>query len=111
MLSIWHFLSYNQHLRNGQIKLIVIIITRHCKNKTEIRKSRTIEKVVKVLSIDDPIIDMIKPADYFRFMKNVGGGSGHRLIVSQFMVYTRGLRHRPESIFQVMIAKSQAYSN
>ena len=89
-------MSYNQHLRDGQIKLIVIIITRHCENKTETRKSRTIEKVVKVLSIDDPIIDMIKPADYFRFMKNVGGGGGHRLIVSHFTVCTRGLCHRPK---------------
>ena len=51
------------------------------------------EKVVKVLSVDDPIIDMIKPGDYFRFMKNVGGGGGHRLIVRHFTVRTRGLRH------------------
>ena len=54
------------------------------------------EKVVKVLSIEDPIIDMIEPGDYFRFMKNVGGGGGHRLIVKNFNVHTRGLRHRPK---------------
>ena len=32
----------------------------------------------------DPIISLALPGDYFRFMKNVGGGGGHKLFVEEF---------------------------
>ena len=50
------------------------------------------ERVVKTLSVEDPIISMIQPGDYFRFMKNVGGGGGHKLEIKEFTMHTRGLR-------------------
>ena len=38
------------------------------------------------LTYDNPIVSLVLPGDYFRFMKNVGGGGGHKLFVEEFKV-------------------------
>ena len=42
------------------------------------------ESVSKVLTSNESILNKILPGDYIRFMKNVGGGGGHRLHVKDF---------------------------
>ena len=42
------------------------------------------ESCTKVLTGKDSILINALPGDYIRFMKNVGGGGGHRLIVNEF---------------------------
>ena len=44
------------------------------------------EKVTKVLTSQDGVLSNARPGDYIQFMKNVGGGGGHRLIVKDFKV-------------------------
>ena len=42
------------------------------------------EFIIKILTRDDPIINMARSGDRFRFMKNVGGGSWRWLMVDKF---------------------------
>ncbi len=35
---------------------------------------------------DDPVIKLAKPGDFYRFMRNAGGGGGHSLTVKKFRV-------------------------
>lgn len=42
------------------------------------------ENCLKVLTSQDHILKNALPGDYIRFMKNVGGGGGHRLHVNEF---------------------------
>ncbi len=35
---------------------------------------------------DDPVVKLAKPGDFYRFMRNVGGGGGHSLTVRKFRV-------------------------
>ena len=44
------------------------------------------QKAVKILTRNDDIVSNAQRGDYFRFMKNVGGGGGHRLVVTEFNV-------------------------
>lgn len=44
------------------------------------------QKAVKILTSNDDIVSKAQSGDYFRFMKNVGGGGGHRLVVTEFNV-------------------------
>ena len=44
------------------------------------------QKAVKILTSNDDIVSNAQSGDYFRFMKNVGGGGGHRLVVTEFNV-------------------------
>ena len=53
--------------------------------------------LVNFLTIEDSIIDMIQPGDYFRFMKIDGRGQ-HPLRVENFRVHTRGVRNIPTII-------------
>ena len=47
---------------------------------------RTLTKAVKILTSDDNIIQSAQIGDYFRFIKNQGGGGGHSLLVKDFRV-------------------------
>ena len=42
------------------------------------------QNVTKTLSRNEKIVNCAQPGDYFRFMKNVGGGGGHKLFVEEF---------------------------
>lgn len=44
------------------------------------------KRVLKVLSVQEGVLKNALPGDYIRFMKNVGGGGGHRLVVKDFKV-------------------------
>ena len=44
------------------------------------------QKAVKILTRNDDIVSNAQSGDYFRFMKNFGGGGGHRLVVTEFNV-------------------------
>ena len=43
-------------------------------------------EVYSILTHDENIIKSAQKGDYFRFMKNIGGGGGHELIVNDFKV-------------------------
>ena len=43
-------------------------------------------ETMKILTTKDNIISSAQAGDYFRFMKNVGGGGGHGLFVKKFNV-------------------------
>ena len=47
------------------------------------------QKAVKILTRNEDIVSNAQSGDYFRFMKNVGGGGGHRLVVTEFNVVMR----------------------
>ena len=40
----------------------------------------------KVVNRDDPVVDKSKKGDFYRFMRNAGGGGGHQLKVKNFRV-------------------------
>ena len=42
--------------------------------------------VIKNFCIEDPIINMIQPGDYFRFVKNIGGADERMLRIRDFRV-------------------------
>ena len=44
------------------------------------------EFIIRILTIKDPIISLAQAGDYFRIMKNVGGGSWRQLIVRKFKI-------------------------
>ena len=44
------------------------------------------QKAEKILTRNDDVVSNAQSGDYFRFMKNVGGGGGHRLVVTEFNV-------------------------
>ena len=44
------------------------------------------EQYSRVLTINDDIVRISQPGDFLRFMKNVGGGGGHKLHVRKFRV-------------------------
>ena len=54
--------------------------------------------MIKNFCIEDPIINMIQPGDYFKFVKNIGGADERMLRIRDFTVHTRGLFHRPKTI-------------
>ncbi|XP_015759841.1 PREDICTED: uncharacterized protein LOC107339115 [Acropora digitifera] len=37
-----------------------------------------------VINKQHPVVNEAKPGDFYRFMRNAGGGGGHRLIVTEF---------------------------
>ena len=64
-----------------------------------IRPSPYSGDLVKCFTFEDPIIDMIQPGDYFRFMK-IDGREENPLRVENFRVHTRGLRNIPTIVTQ-----------
>ena len=60
----------------------------------------SVKNVVRCFCIDDRIINMIQPGDYFRFKKNRGGEYGRTIKIRDFTVHTRGLLIRPNKILQ-----------
>ena len=42
------------------------------------------EKTRGIVIKQHPVVNEAKPGDFYRFMRNAGGGGGHRLIVTQF---------------------------
>ena len=42
------------------------------------------ERVAKVLTSQDGVLRKARAGDYIQFIKNIGGGGGHRLIVKDF---------------------------
>jgi hypothetical protein len=44
------------------------------------------EEEAKTEIADDPIVTLAKPGDFYRFMRNAGGGGGHSLTVKNFRV-------------------------
>ena len=63
------------------------VIARHQTTKLLNINPERMESMVLFLTIEDTIINMIQPGDYFRFVKHVK--------VMDFMVQTRGIRNRP----------------
>ena len=59
-----------------------------------------VKRVIRCFCIDDQIINMIQPGDYFRFTKNRGGEYERTLKIRDFTVHTRGLLTRPNKIMQ-----------
>ena len=51
------------------------------------------ERVSKVLTSEEGVLSNALPGDYIQFMKNVGGGGGHRLIVKDFKVLIEMVPH------------------
>ena len=51
------------------------------------------ERVAKVLTSQDGLLRKARPGDYILFIKNVGGGGGHRLIVNDFVVLIEMFPH------------------
>ena len=51
------------------------------------------ERVTKVLTSQDGVLRKARPGDYIQFIKNVGGGGGHRLIVKEFEVLIEMFPH------------------
>ena len=51
------------------------------------------ERVAKVLTSQDGVLCKARPGDYIHFIKNVGGGGGHRLIVNDFEVLIEMFQH------------------
>lgn len=41
---------------------------------------------------DHPVVSKARPGDFYRFMRNVGGGGGHKLIVRNFRVVLTGFK-------------------
>ena len=58
------------------------------------------KNVIRCFCIDDRIINMIQPGDYFRFKKNRGGEYRRTVKIRDFTVHTRGLLIRPNKIQQ-----------
>ena len=44
------------------------------------------EEAKAKIAPDDPIVALAKPGDFYRFMRNAGGGGGHSLQVENFRV-------------------------
>ncbi|KAJ7380039.1 hypothetical protein OS493_010746 [Desmophyllum pertusum] len=44
------------------------------------------EQANKVIPADHPVVAEAKPGDFYRFMRNAGGGGGHELTVKNFRV-------------------------
>ena len=44
------------------------------------------KEAVRIITQDENILKCARKGDYFRFMKNVGGGGGHRLDIKDFYV-------------------------
>ena len=44
------------------------------------------EEEAKIEITDDPVVALAKPGDFYRFMRNAGGGGGHTLTVKNFRV-------------------------
>ena len=44
------------------------------------------ENATKTLTRDDNVLEVARCGDYFRFMKNIGGGGGHELEIRNFKV-------------------------
>ena len=51
------------------------------------------KRVSKVLTSKEGVLSNALPGDYIQFMKNVGGGGGHRLIVNDFKVLIEMIQH------------------
>ena len=51
------------------------------------------ERVAKVLTSQDGVLRKARPGDYIQFIKNVGGGGGHRLNVKDFNVLIEMFPH------------------
>ena len=51
------------------------------------------ERVSKVFTSEEGVLSNALPGDYIQFMKNVGGGGGHRLIVKDFKVLIEMVPH------------------
>ena len=66
-----------------------IVIARHQTTKLLDRNPDRTESMVLFLTMEDPIINMIQPGDYFRFVKS-------HVRIMDFMVQTRGKRNRPK---------------
>ena len=59
-----------------------------------------VKSVIRCFCINDQILNMIQPGDYFRFTKNRGGANRRSLKIRDFTVHTRGLLIRPNKIQQ-----------
>ena len=44
------------------------------------------EEEARIEITDDPVVTLAQPGDFYRFMRNAGGGGGHTLIVKNFQV-------------------------
>ena len=66
-----------------------IVIARHQTSKLLYKHPYRTESMVLFLTMEDPIINMIQPGDYFRFIKL-------HVKIMDFMVQTRGIRFRPK---------------
>ena len=65
-------------LNNNTLKVV-------CENKDVLGVVPHSEQfIIKILTREDPVINMARSGDRFRFMKNVGGGSWRCLMVEKF---------------------------
>ena len=64
--------------------------------------------------IDDPIMQMTQPGDYWRFMnavKNVGESGGHEFKITKFRVHTLGIRKRPKITEEIRDSSTLTMNN
>ncbi len=77
--------------RKGEI--FVKLIRKVNRNEEEIAEKRHLFGIAghkkasaEVVVSNDPIVDLAQPGDYYKFMRNAGGGGGHTLTVENFRV-------------------------
>jgi len=77
--------------RKGEI--FVKLIRKVNRNEEEIAEKRHLfgiaehkETAAEVVVSDGPIVDLAQSGDYYKFMRNAGGGGGHTLTVQNFRV-------------------------
>lgn len=78
---------------NRKGRIFVILIRPDLMEKKEVAKNNNLFGIAEHnwktstrLLIDDPVVKLAQPGDYYCFMRDPGGGGGHKLYVKHFTV-------------------------